>query len=89
VFILKKYIIIKYYITFYNYKILNFFSLFKIVEILDKFNIYNYGGLVPKRVELDLNIALKLSSQFTPILISLPEQGIYINHVFFLRGFLK
>ena len=28
---------------------------------------------MPKRIELDLNIAIRLSSQFIPVLISLPD----------------
>jgi len=42
----------------------------KTSEILNKYNVYNYGGLISPRGELDLDEAFKISAPHLPILVN-------------------
>ena len=47
-------------------------------EILDKYNVYNYGGLITTRVEQNIDAGYKVSAPYIPILIVLPKGGLLI-----------
>lgn len=49
----------------------------KATEILHKYNVYNYGGLIMTRLENDLVMAYKVSLPSVPILLVLPKSGLY------------
>lgn len=44
-------------------------------DIVHKYNVYNYGGLIGNCVEMDLDMAYKISSPSVPLLITVPKQG--------------
>ncbi|CAF0940788.1 unnamed protein product, partial [Brachionus calyciflorus] len=48
-------------------------------DIITKFNVYNLGGLIPSRSELNLKKAFDISSTSVPILISTPRENAYVS----------
>ena len=50
-------------------------------EILTKFNIYNFGGLVPTVNEFDIETAYKISCSSTFFAVVLPTSGNF-KHIF-------
>jgi hypothetical protein len=68
--------LIRYLNIFYLLNTCTFFILnIKINEILTKYNIYNFGGMIPNREELDLNSAYSISKSNNIMLIMLPNNG--------------
>ena len=57
----------------------------KTYEILSKFNVYNFGGLVPSREEFSVKSAFCFSLPSTPILVNIPKNGnLFIFNLFCL-----
>ncbi len=44
-------------------------------DIIQKYNVYNYGGLLGNYVELDLEMAYKISAPSVPLLVTVPKSG--------------
>ena len=47
-------------------------------EIVTKFNVYNYGGLIPSPVEFDLESAYKISTSNSLFLVSAYNNGKFV-----------
>jgi hypothetical protein len=55
---------------------------------VSKFNVYNFGGLLPSRIEFDLQLAYKVSLPHIPILITIPNgENRFVNKTIELDKF--
>lgn len=59
-------------------------------EIIHKYNVYNFGGLISSRFEYDLEIAYKISTSYTPLLTILPKkENSFVNVTSNIINFAK
>lgn len=59
-------------------------------EIIHKYNVYNFGGLISSRIEYDLETAYKMSTSFIPLLTILPkEENSFVNVTSSIINFAK
>ena len=52
--------------TFYKFLLWTTAQSSRLVELVDKFNIYNFGGIIPEHRELDIDQFYQVTSQFKP-----------------------
>ena len=61
--------------TFYKFLLWTTAQSHRLVELVDKFNVYNFGGIIPQQSELDIDQFFKVTSQYKPNLVMVSKSS--------------
>jgi hypothetical protein len=68
--------------TFYKFVLWTTAQSNRLIELVDKFNVYNFGGIIPEHRELDIDQFYQVTSQFKPNLVMTHKNSKKLNLVF-------